>query len=118
MEQTYVSPQVQYIVNDKGQRTGVVLRWEDYQSLQARISPDPELLVGLDECELRALAEGVLSPNHQERLAELLLRNREGHLSENEASELDQLLAYVDSMNVLKARTLRTLQQLGKTERA
>jgi len=52
MEQTYVSPQVQYIVNDKGQRTGVVLRWEDYQSLQARISPDPELLVGLDECEL------------------------------------------------------------------
>jgi len=117
MEQTYVSPQVQYIVNDQGRRTAVVLRLEDYQLLQARISPDPELLIGLDESELRALAEGMLSPSHQERLRDLLQRNREGQLSKGEESELDQLLAHVDSMNILKARALRTLQQLAAKER-
>ena len=117
MEQAYVSPQVQYIVNAQGQRTAVVLKWEDYQSLQARISPDLGLLVGLDESELQALAEGMLSPSHQEQLAKLLQRNREGQLRKNEESELDQLLAHVDSMNTLKARALRTLQQLdGKAD--
>lgn len=94
-----------------------MLKLEDYQSLRARISPDPDLLVGLDESELRALAEGMLSPSHQERLTDLLQRNREGRLSEDEESELDQLLVYVDSMNVLKVRALRTLQRLGETER-
>lgn len=117
MEQTYVSPGVQYIVNDQGRRTAVVLRLEDYQSLQARISPDPELLIGLDESELQALAEGMLSPSHQDQLRDLLQRNREGQLSNDEESELDQLLAHVDSMNILKARALRTLQRLGETER-
>jgi hypothetical protein len=117
MEQAYVSPQVQYIVNDQGRRTAVVLKWEDYQSLQARISPDPELLVGLTESELRALADGMLSPSHQERLADLLQRNRERNLSQAQQDELDQLLAHVDSMNVLKARALRTLRQLEETER-
>jgi len=117
MEQAHVSPQVQYIVNDQGRRTAVVLKWEDYQSLQARISTDPELLVGLDESELRALAEGMLSPSRQERLTDLLQRNREGQLSKDEESELDQLLAHVDSMNTLQARALRTLQQLeGKAD--
>jgi len=113
MERTDVSPQIQYIVNDQGRRTAVVLKWEDYQSLQARISPDPELLVGLDESELKALAEGMLSPGHQERLDQLLQRNRESNLSKDEESELDQLLAHVDSMNVLKARALHTLQRLS-----
>jgi hypothetical protein len=117
MEQTYVSPGVQYIVNDQGRRTAVVLRLEDYQSLQARISPDPELLIGLDESELQALAEGMLSPSHQDQLRDLLQRNREGQLSKDEESELDQLLAHVDSMNILKARALRTLQRLGEKER-
>ena len=59
----------------------------------------------------------MLSPSHQERLTDLLQRNREGRLSEDEESELDQLLVYVDSMNVLKVRALRTLQRLGETER-
>jgi hypothetical protein len=59
----------------------------------------------------------MLSPSHQEQLTGLLQRNREGQLSKDEESELDQLLAHVDSMNVLKARALRTLQRLGKKER-
>ena len=116
MEQTSVSPQLQYIVNDQGQRTAVVLQWEDYQSLQARLSSDPDLLVGLTEPELRALAEGMLSPSHQERLADLLQRNREDHLGKDKKDELDQLLARVDSMNFLKARALRTLQRLEERD--
>lgn len=118
MEQATASPQVQYIVNDDGQRTAVVLRWEDYQSLRSRTSTDPDLLLGLSESELQALAEGMLSPSHRERLTDLLRRHRQGHLSKNEESELDQLLAHVDSMNVLKARALRTLQQREEHERA
>ena len=117
MEQVAASPQVQYIVNDDGQRTAVVLKWEDYQSLRTRLSTDQDLLVGLSESELRALAEGMLAPSHQERLSSLLERHREGQLSEEAENELDQLLAHVDSMNVLKARATRTLQQLGEKER-
>ena len=78
---------------------------------------DPDLLVGLCESELQALADGTLSPGHQERLDELLQLNRKGVLNDDEERELDQLLARVDSMNVLKARALRTLQQLGEAKR-
>ena len=94
MEPAFVSPQVQYIVNDEGKRTAVVLGLEDYQSLQARASPDPDLLTGLDQSELRALAEGMLSSVHQNRLAELLQANRERRLDETERKELDRLLAH------------------------
>ncbi len=117
MEQTDVSPQVQYIVNDQGRRTAVVLRWEDYQFLQARMSAGSDLLIGLSESELRALAEGMLSPSHQERLSDLIQRNREGRLGQDEEEELDRLLAQVDSMNILKARAQRTLQLLGQSEK-
>ena len=55
--------------------------------------------------------------NYNERLTELLHRNREVHLSKDEDSELDRLLAHTDSMNILKARALRTLQHLEETER-
>jgi len=102
---------VQYLVEEDGQRTGVVLSWEDYQNLQAALSTDPDLLVGLDETELQVLAEGMLSAPHQERLDELLQLNREAKLSPSEQTELDRLLEYVDSMNVLKARAIYTLQQ-------
>ena len=118
MEQTSVSPQIQYIVDDDGQRTAVVLKWEDYQSLRSWVSSDPELLVGLSESELEALAEGMLSPSHQERLSELLRCSREGELSGVEPRELDQLLARVDSMNTLKARAMYTLRQAGEAEKA
>lgn len=117
MEQASVSPKVQYIVTDDGQRTAVVLRWEDYQALRAKVSTDPDLLVGLGEAELEALAEGVLSLRHQAQLNELIERNRRGDLSEAEQRELDQLLARVDSMNTLKARALYTLRQLGDMKR-
>jgi hypothetical protein len=111
MEAIVTPPKVQYIVNDDGQRTAVVIKWEDYVTLQDRLSPDPAVLTGLSESELRALAEGLLSPGRQARLDELLERNREGVLDDGEQKELDQLLVHIDSMNILKARALHTLQQ-------
>lgn len=112
MEGIRVPSPVQYLVEENGQRTGVVLSWEDYQNLQAAVSTDPDLLVGLDETELQVLAEGMLSAPHQKRLDELLQLNREARLSPSEQIELDRLLEYIDSMNALKARAIYTLQQL------
>ena len=111
MERAVVSPKIQYIVDDSGRRTAVVIRWEDYQDLQARLESDPDLLVGLTELELRALAESMLSPGRQQQLEDLLQRNREGELNDAEKDQLDQLLADIDSMNVLKARATYTLQK-------
>ena len=111
MEQAVVSPQIQYIVDDDGQRTAVVIKWEDYQSLQARWGSDPDLLVGLTEPELRALADGMLSPGRQERLDKLLALNRDRKLDDAEAAELERLLADIDAMNILKARATLTLKR-------
>jgi hypothetical protein len=112
MGSVVVTPPVEYIVTEDGQRTAVVMRWEDYQALQAMLPSDPEALAGLSEAELQALAEGMLSPAHQEHLADLLQRNRETGLSEEERRELDRLLDQVDQMNVLKARALYSLERL------
>ena len=117
MDQAPVFPQIQYVVSPDGQRTAVVLQWKDYQSLRAQTSLDPDMLMGLDESELKALAEGMLSPSHQERLDELLRRNRKGGLNDADERELERLLARVDSMNTLKARALYTLQRLDEAER-
>jgi hypothetical protein len=117
MEAVVMPPKVQYIVDDDGQRTAVVIKWEDYVTLQDRLSRDPAVLTGLTESELQALAEGMLSPGRQERLDELLERNREDTLSEQEQKELDRLLAHIDSMNILKARAVHTLQQNQESKR-
>jgi len=93
-----------------------VLTWEDYENLQATLSTDPDLLRNLNEAELKALAEGMLSSRYQERLDELLQRNREQELSSGEERELDDLLEYVDTMNTLKARAMYTLQQRHKAK--
>jgi hypothetical protein len=116
MEATVTPSHVQYIVNDDGKRTAVVIKWEDYVTLRSRLSPDPAVLTSLSEPELHALAEGMLSTGRQARLDELLKRNREGALDDGEQKELDQLLAHIDSMNILKARALYTLQQSQELE--
>jgi hypothetical protein len=108
---------IEYIVTEAGQRTAVVMRWEDYQALQAMLPTDPDALTGLSESELRALAEGMLSPAHQERLRDLLRQNQESGVGGDEQSELDRLLDQVDQMNVLKARAAYTLQRLGTAEK-
>jgi hypothetical protein len=116
MGKTLVPPPVRYLVEEDGRRVGVVLDWEDYQNLQATFSKDPDLLTGIDEAELQVLAEGILSSRYQERLNELLQRNREEGLSASEERELDSLLERIDSMNALKARATYTLQQRGKAK--
>lgn len=73
---------------------------------------DPDLLPGMNEAELTALAEGMLSPKKQHVLDTLLQKNREGKLSDAEAKELNELLSHVDFLNVLKARALYTLHHL------
>ena len=117
MEAVSAPPQVQYIVNDDGQRTAVVIKWEDYVALRDRLAPDPDLLPGLTEPELQVLAEGMLSLAWQERLDELLERKRGEALSDQGRAELDQLLARIDLMNLLKARAKHTLQQAQQAKR-
>ncbi len=120
MERALVPPPVKYIVEEDGQRTGVVMGWDDYQAFQTVLltspSPDPDLLVGISKPELQVLAEGMLSSRHQERLNELLQRNRTQGLSSGEEHEMDLLIERVDSMNTLKARATYTLQWLGEAE--
>ena len=72
---------------------------------------DAELLVGLSDQELDALADSVLAPSAQVRLDELLERNAEQRLSTDEQAELDLLLARVDQLTILKTRARYTLRQ-------
>jgi hypothetical protein len=72
---------------------------------------DAEILVGLSDGELEALAESVLAPSAQGRLDDLLARNRENRLLPDEVSELDRLLARLDQLTVLKTRARYTLHQ-------
>ncbi len=106
--------QVQYLVAEDGKRIGVVLTWEDYQNLQAALSQEPDLLIGLDRDELQALSEGMLSPRFQERLHDLLEQNRQKTLDEKEQRELDSLLEKSEYLNILKARASYTLKYLEK----
>lgn len=115
MDVTQTLSDVQYITRENGQRVGVVLAWEDFRNMQARLLDDPELLPGLSETELRALSEGMLAAEHQERLSVLLERNREQTLGAGEAKELDRYLEQIDSLNILKARARLTLQHLRQT---
>ncbi len=103
---------VEYLVSEDGTRTGVVLRWEDYEALRAGAQHDPDVIVGLSEAELRALSSSRLAVGSQDRLADLLDLNRQGRLNVDEARELDELIEYIDQMNILKARAALTLQRL------
>ena len=107
---------VQYLIAEDGQRVGVVLSWDDYQSLQSKLSGDPDLLNELDERALRALAEGMLASSPQDRLSDLLERNRNGQLDADGQIELDKLLERIDELNILKARALYTLQQRSQAK--
>jgi hypothetical protein len=116
--QRLAEPAVEYLTRPDGQRTGVILRWEDYQTLRAYVPADLDVLMNLSKPELQALAEGMLSSPHQQRLSELLQRNRVGSLNHAEEAEMDHLLEHVDYMNILKARALYTLQKLTEKQGA
>ncbi|MEZ4863554.1 MAG: hypothetical protein R3C14_19700 [Caldilineaceae bacterium] len=102
---------VQYITDEQGKRTGVVLAISEYQRLIHPTVLDKELLTGLSQAELQALATCVLASKEQNRLDDLLARNTNAQLSAAEMVELDQLLEEVDQLNVLKTRAHYTLAQ-------
>jgi pyruvate-formate lyase-activating enzyme len=63
--------------------------------------------------ELRALAEAIMAPDRQQQLAALLDKNRNGELSPEEQDSLDELLAEVDQVALLKARARYTMNLYG-----
>ncbi|MCL6752998.1 hypothetical protein KBT16_19290 [Nostoc sp. CCCryo 231-06] len=103
-----MSDSVQYVTNTQREKVGVLLDLETYQQL-TNLSIDSELLIGLSLDELQALAESSLFPKTQTQLQELLIKNSETNLSNQEAETLDRLLAQVDQLNIIKTRARYTL---------
>ncbi len=81
------------------------------------MTKDPELLIGLSDGELEALAEGILVPTVQVRLDELLARNAEGQVSAPEEAELERLVDRVDHLTTVKTRARYTLHQRAAASR-
>jgi hypothetical protein len=104
-----MSNTLRYITDEQGERIGVVLDLEVYQQLTRLSSPDSEILIGLSEAELQALAHSALAPVEQARLDDLLAQNADGQLPEAEQVELDRLLHHVDQLTLLKTRARYTL---------
>ncbi|MBW4511164.1 MAG: hypothetical protein KME64_32310 [Scytonematopsis contorta HA4267-MV1] len=104
---------VQYVTNQLGERVGVLLDLETYHQLVNPSLEDDEVLIGLSLGELQALAESALSPNTQVKLNDLLARNANNLLSEEEIATLDNLLIQIDQLNILKTRARYTLSVKG-----
>jgi len=104
---------VRYVTDEAGERVAVLLDLATYHKLTAARS-DPELLTGLSHDELVALAETALSLSTQNQLHDLLNRNVEGELPADDVATLDQLLAQVDNLNILKAKARYTLDYLSR----
>ena len=102
-----------YITNEQGERIGVLLDLDEYRQMTRQLLrpdvSDPEVLIGLSESELQALAHSTLAPAEQSRLDHLLTQNMETQLSEAEQAELDRLLNDIDHLTILKTRARYTL---------
>ena len=81
------------------------------QSRDLGVNNGNEILTSLDINELEALADSKLAPSSQANLDQLLDINSQGQLSVDEAKELDQLLAKIDQLTILKTRARYTLKQ-------
>lgn len=110
-----MSESIQYVTNQQGERVGVLLNLETYHQLTNTSILDAEILTGLSQNELQALAESMLSPKAQVQLDDLLTRNVEHQLSSDEIVILDHLLEQVDQLNILKTRARYTLNKLEET---
>jgi hypothetical protein len=102
--------QVQYVTDEQGKQVGVLLNMAAYQQLTAT-ADDPELLLGLSHDELKALANSKLAPGAQSQLDDLLAKQKESPLSTKENELLDNLLAQVDQLTILKTRARYTLRE-------
>jgi hypothetical protein len=70
-----------------------------------------DILTSMNVDELEALADAKLATSSQARLDQLLAENSDRQLSDAEAKELDQLLAKIDQLTILKTRARYTLKQ-------
>ena len=104
-----MSEPLRYITNEQGERVGVLLDVEEYRRLVNPPVTDSDLLVGLSQAELQALAQSVLAPVDQAHLDDLLARHAEKEISAHELAQLDRLLEQVDQLNILKTRARYTL---------
>lgn len=68
-----------------------------------------EPLRDMSTVELSILADAVVAPGNQANLQALLEKNRVGALEPEEEAALDELLAQVDQVGLLKARAQYTL---------
>jgi hypothetical protein len=109
-----MSESIQYITNEHGDRTGVLLDIDTYAKLTNFVELDEDFLFGLEINELQALASCKLATEDQSRLDDLVARNTDSLLSANEIAELDELLAQADQLTVLKTRARYTLKHFRK----
>ena len=107
-----MSNSVQYITNEQGEQVGVLLDLYTYTQLANAAGLDKECLVGLSVEALNALASCKLVVAKQSHLDDLMVRNVESLLYDDEIAELDALLAKVDQLTLLKTRTRYTLKCL------
>jgi hypothetical protein len=107
-----MSQKVQYVTNTAGERVGVLLDLETYQGLTNLSLNDEDILTGMSVEELQALAEIELSIKAQNKLNDLLVRNKENELSLEETASLDNLLVQIDQLNIIKTRARYTLHKL------
>jgi uncharacterized protein YydD (DUF2326 family) len=109
-----MSNSLQYIINEQGQKIGVLLDWDSYSQLIQSKNLDNEYLIGLSNAELQALATCQLALSEQEKLDSLIRKNSVGGLSCDEEKELDELLAKADQLTILKTRARYTLNAIEK----
>ncbi len=101
--------QVQYVTNENGKQVGVLLDITTYQHLIASAPSDPELLTDLNREELEALAESKIALETQTQLDDLLQKQEKQTLSDAENSQLENILAQIDQLTILKTRAKYTL---------
>ena len=104
-----MTQKLQYVIDENGEQVGVLLDIAEYRRLQEMANVDENLLTGLSAAELRALAESKLAPAAQDRVDNLLAGNAADQLVAEECAELDQLLAQIDQLTLLKTRARYTL---------
>lgn len=90
-----MSTQVRYLINEQGERVGVLLDLDAYNRLTNSLALEGECLSGLSQPALAVLAESMLAPAAQALLDELLALHTQIQLSADEITKIDRLLAQV-----------------------
>ena len=103
--------QVQYLTDEQGQKTAVLLDVMQYRRLVQETPIDPDLLWGMSQSELEALANSRLALDEQARLDMLLNEQKQHPLTDQQNGEIDRLLAQADQLTILKTRARYTLAQ-------